>query len=254
MSTPAETYEAFMVPTLFRPWAARLIATANPQPGERVLDLACGTGIVARCVSPIVGPAGTVSGLDFSADMLAVAREAATREEVSIEWKLGRAEKLPYDQDNFDDHRTALTEIHRVLASRGRVALSVFQDIELHPFYQALDEAIRRRLGASGVQDIFALGNAGSLRSMLEEAGFHDVEIDSQSQTARFANPEGFLAGEIDVDTASIPAMQSLDTRAREELTRALQQEMEEPLRDVTRDGRVEIPFHVHIAKARKSV
>jgi SAM-dependent methyltransferase len=197
--------------------------------------------------------------------MLDVARDAASRERLSIDWRSGRAEELPYDDEQFDlvlcqfalmffsDRQAALSEMHRVLANDGRLALSVFQNIRLHPFYQTLDKAIERRLGTSGISDIFALGDAEALRSMLEEAGFREIVIESHSHTSLFPNPEGFLAGEIDVDTASIPAMQNLDANEREALTRALHDEMEEPLRSVTKNGHVEMPFHVQFAMARKS-
>lgn len=264
MSSPAETYEEFMVPVLFQPWVMRLLDAAKPQPGERVLDVACGTGVVARAVRPLVGPSSSVCGIDLSPDMLDVARKTASREGIPIEWKQGRAEELPFESETFDlalcqfalmffaDSQTSLTEMRRVLASSGRIALSVFQSIELHPFYQALDEAIARRLGTSGVRDIFSLGDTDLLMSMMVEAEYVDVTIDSQSQTAVFRNPEGFLAGEIDVDTAAIPAMGNLEASTREELIRDLKVDMEAPLREVTRNGQVELSFRVFIVAARK--
>jgi len=69
-----ELYERYLVPAMFGPWAADLVALATPQPGERVLDVACGTGVVARLVAPHVGSTGQVVGLDLHAGRLAVAR------------------------------------------------------------------------------------------------------------------------------------------------------------------------------------
>lgn len=80
MPNPAEGYESYMVPTLFGPCATNLIEAAAPRPGERVLDLGCGTGIVARQVAPCVGASGKVTGIDVSPNMLAVAKVAADRE------------------------------------------------------------------------------------------------------------------------------------------------------------------------------
>jgi ubiquinone/menaquinone biosynthesis C-methylase UbiE len=85
MSNPAETYEREMVPALFSPWVSLLLQAANPQPGERVIDVACGTGIVARQVAPRVGASGQVVGLDINPAMLAVARSAAEHDGISIE-------------------------------------------------------------------------------------------------------------------------------------------------------------------------
>jgi SAM-dependent methyltransferase len=263
-SNPAETYESYMVPTLFAPWASCLVRAASPRPGEHVLDVGCGTGIVARLIAPDVGPTGRVVGLDLNPDMLAVAHAAADRENLKIEWERGRAEELPFPDGSFGlvfsqfalmffaDRRVALTEMHRVLGDNGRVALSVWQGIERHPFYQALHEAIERRLGMSGVAEIFDLGEIDELHTLLADAGFRHVEIEPESMTARFPNPAGFLAGEIDVDTAAIPSMQHLDPRSRQEITAALGKDMATPLREVTEGDHVVIQFHAYIARARR--
>ena len=261
-ANPAETYEAYMVPPVFRPTAKRLLDVVTPAPGERVLDVGCGTGIVARRAALRVRPGGFVSGLDRSADMLAVARAAAAREGVAIDWHEGVAEALPFADDRFDlvlsqyalmffaDRAKALAEMRRVLRPSGRVGIVVMQAIDHHPFYQALDAAISRRLGLSPVAAIFSLGDENELRRLLETAGFREVTISPATIDSRFPNPDAFLAGEIDVDTAAIPAMQNLDPAGRQELTAALQADMAEPLRAATEGEVVHLPFHAHIARA----
>ncbi|MGH7185996.1 MAG: class I SAM-dependent methyltransferase [Pseudomonadota bacterium] len=102
LTNPAEGYEGYMVPTLFGPWATNLIQAADPRPGGRVLDVGCGTGIVARQVALRLGTAGTVTGVDLSSNMLAVARATAPREGVAIEWREGSAEQLPFAESSFD--------------------------------------------------------------------------------------------------------------------------------------------------------
>jgi len=205
MSNPAETYESYMVPTLFAPWASRLVQMANPQPGESILDVGCGTGIIARHVAPRVGSSGKVIGLDVNPNMLTIARAAADREDLVIEWREGRAENLPFPDNHFDlvlsqfslmfftDRPAALAEIHRVLRKGGRVYLSVFQSIDHHPFYQTLDNVIQQRLGMSGVKDIFSLGDADDLHKLLLNAGFQHIGIDQASMTARFPDPQDSL-------------------------------------------------------------
>ncbi len=184
MSNPAETYESYMVPALFAPWASRLIERARPRPGERVLDVACGTGVVARHVASIVGSEGKVVGLDASPNMLDVARAVAKQERVRVQWHEGRAESLPFPDGSFDlvmcqfalmffeDRHAALKQMHRVLTADGRLALSVWQSFDRHPFYRRLDEAIEHRAGLSGVRDIFAIGDSAELRRLVLDAGF----------------------------------------------------------------------------------
>ena len=262
MDNPAETYERYMVPVLFAPSAERLIDLARPRPEECVLDVGCGTGIAARRVAARMAAPGRVVGLDASPGMLAVARAAAAREGVAIDWREGRAEALPFADGEFDlvlcqyglmffaDPTAALTEMRRVLADGGRALVSVFQTLDRHPFYGILDRAIQRRLGASPVSDIFALGDMGELRDRAAKAGFRHVTIEPFTIEARFPDPDAFLAGEIDVDTAAIPAMQHLDGAARAELTATIRSEMAEALRGVTVDDHVVLPFHAHILRA----
>jgi ubiquinone/menaquinone biosynthesis C-methylase UbiE len=264
MDNPAETYESYMVPVLFAPSAERLIDLARLRTGERVLDVGCGTGIVARRAAPRVGTDGRVTGLDLSPGMLTVARSVALRERLSIDWREGRAEGLPFADGEFDvvlcqyalmffvDPLAALNEMRRVLADEGRAAIAVWQSLDAHPFYQLLDRAIERHLGTSSVRDIFALGDAADLLDRMAKAGFRQIEIQPLSLVGRFPDPDGFLAGEIDVDTAAIPAMQHLDAAARRSLTATIKSEMAEPLRSVTRSGHVELPFHANVVLARR--
>jgi len=102
MANPAEGYESYMVPTLFGPCARILIQAAEPKPGERVLDVGCGTGIVAREVASRLRATGAITAVDLSANMLAVARAAAAREGLAIEWREGNAEQLPFHDRAFD--------------------------------------------------------------------------------------------------------------------------------------------------------
>ena len=263
MSNPAEGYESYMVPTLFGPCATKLIDVADPRPGERVLDVGCGTGIVARQVASRVEPTGKVTGLDVSSNMLAVARATATQEGLTIELREGNAERLPFADSSFDlvlcqfalmfiAHKaTALVEMRRVVSENGRVLVSVWQDLDRHPFYQNLHKVIQQRLGMSALQDIFALGSADDLRALAMRSGFRKAEIKPFSITARFPNPEAFIAGEIEVDTASIPSMQHLDSEAREAIVRAITSDMQSPLKEVTSDNHVVIPFHGLIMTGR---
>jgi hypothetical protein len=150
----------------------------------------------------------------------------------------------------FADRAGALAEMLRVVAEDGRALVSVWQGLDRHPFYQTLHNVIQRRLGISALQDIFALGSADELRALTAGAGFKRVEIQPISMEARFPSPEEFIAGEIEVDTASIPSMQKLDGHARQAIVAAIAADMQSPLKEVTHDDHVVIEFHAHLVSA----
>jgi ubiquinone/menaquinone biosynthesis C-methylase UbiE len=260
----AVAYERFAVPAIFAPAADQLLDAAGPLAGERVLDVGTGTGIVARLAADRVGPTGRVAGLDASPAMLDVARDAANHEGCAISWYEGMAERLPFADASFDlllcqfalmffhDRPAALAEMRRVLRPGGRLTLSVFQGIERHPFYAALDRAIERQLGQSTIGTIFALGDANALSEALDQAGFSNVAIASPSVVARPGPAETFLAGEIELDAAAIPAMQSLTRAERGTLVAAIAEEMAQPLAEVTVGGEIVVPFQTHIVRASR--
>lgn len=262
MSNPAEGYESYMVPTLFGPWATILVQAADPRPGERVLDVGCGTGIVARQVVSRLRDNSAVTGLDLSQNMLAIAQAAASREGVTVDWREGSAEQLPFTDSSFEvvlsqfalmffaDKHAALAEMRRVVSEDGRVFVSVWQGLHVHPFYQTLHSVIQKRLGVSALQDIFSLGNADEVQELAHAAGFTRVEVEPMSMTARFPNPDGFLAGEIEVDTAAIPSMQHLDAQARQTIVAAIADDMKSPLEEITHDDHVVMEFHANIVRA----
>src|ERR1700694_2809189 len=101
-ASAAETIERIMVPTTFRPWAVEPLKLFTLKPGERVLDLACGTGIVARLAAEQVGAIGAVVGLDISSKMLEVAKSRSTRTGQVITWREGSAMALPFANSSFD--------------------------------------------------------------------------------------------------------------------------------------------------------
>ena len=94
----ANAYEKLFVSSLFREWAPRMVNVARVQPGQRVLDVACGTGVLAREAIVKVGRVGSVVGLDANPGMLAVASSITP----SVEWQQGITESLPYPNESFD--------------------------------------------------------------------------------------------------------------------------------------------------------
>lgn len=199
-TSPSEIYERFMVPAMFAEWSKVLLGLVTPHPGDRVLDLACGTGIVARTAAPMVQPGGEVIGLDFNAAQIATARLI----DPSIEWREGDAASLPFAHQKFDlvvcqqgfqffpDGVQAVKEIHRVLQPGGRVAISVWSSIEKCPGYPALVHALERRVGSSAASLIQMKGESTEISRLFADGGFPNVDVVTRSVDASYSSAEEF--------------------------------------------------------------
>jgi len=261
-SSPAETYDQYFVPAIFVPSTRVLLEYAAPQIGERVLDVACGTGIVARNVAPLVGPGGKVVALDISPDMLSVARAHAAPPGALIDWREGNALALPDERFDlvlcqqglqfFSDRAAALAEMRRVLALGGRVVLSVWQAFDLHAVYQALLEATARHLDASvaALAHAWSLGDAQQLHALFDSAGFRRTEISAVSIPVRFPAPERFVELTILGGATTIPAFAKLDAAARSALVERVKQETEGVMQRHREGETVAFSMFAHIAVA----
>ncbi len=178
--TPAQAYERYFVPAIFIPWS-QVALHAAPMPGERVLDLACGTGIVARTVAPLVGASGRVVAQDISPAMLSVASSLPQPPGAPIEWQEGSADAEIFPEASFDlmtcqqglqffpDRPAALAQMRRVLVPGGRLVFAVWRSIEHNPVHAAVNVSMERRLGAAAATSRgFSLGDADALRALLE--------------------------------------------------------------------------------------
>jgi SAM-dependent methyltransferase len=261
--SPAEVYERYLVPALFLPSAEDLLRRAAPGPGERVLDVACGTGAVARQVAPMVGAAGTVVGLDVSPAMLGVARSLPAPSGPAIAWREGSAVALPFPDAAFDlvlcqqglqffaDRLAAVREMRRVLAPGGRVVLSVSRGVEHQPVYAALNEAMARHLGSPAMAAPFALGDAEELRALLTEAGLRGAAVEPVVRTVRFPSPGRFVRFSVLGAAAAVPELARMDEAAREDLVAAIRGETEEALRAYVDGDELAFPMAAHVAVAR---
>ena len=212
-STPyafADRYDAVMVPVIFQPWARELIRRVTPRGGERVLDLACGTGAVAREVARCDPPPGSLTGVDYSAGMLRVAQDRASEAGIAAEWIEADAATLPFADDSFDlaycqqalqffpDRPAALRELRRVLAPGARIAFCVSRAISENPLLQAQATALEACVGAearSAVRAICGLSDAEETRSLFENAGFEAVEVTTVSLTLHHPDGRAYAAG-----------------------------------------------------------
>jgi SAM-dependent methyltransferase len=156
-----EVYETQLVPAIFGPWAPLLVAQAALRAGERVLDVACGTGVVTRLVAPKVGHTGHVVGLDLNPGMLARARSSPPPEGAAIDWREGDAGAMPFDVSTFDavfcqlgfqyfpERQRAAREMHRVLKPTGRLVALVWRALDHSPGFAALAAALERHVSAA---------------------------------------------------------------------------------------------------------
>lgn len=199
-----ERYEQALVPTIFAPWAGDLVARAVPQPDERILDVACGTGVVAREVLRVLGPGARVTGVDLNAGMLNVAR--ALDPEGAITWHEGSVQALPFPDASFTlvlcqqglqyfpDRAVALGEMRRVLVPGGRLVLSVWRAIAHSPGFQVLGQAWARHVSpGTEILPPFVLGDGEGLATELGAAGFRDVQRTTASQLLQYASLEDFV-------------------------------------------------------------
>ena len=234
-SDSADAYERYLA-VAFLPWAEDLIRLAAVTEGERVLDVACGTGIVARQVAARVGEAGRVVGLDVNGDMLRVARAASAGSRPAIEWRQGNAVDLPFQAGDFDavfceqaiaffsEPVAALAEMRRVLARGGRAIVSVCRPIRYSSAYVAMADALARHAGADAARMMrspFSPWTVDEFRRLFVAAGFGTVHVTIAVGALRYPSVAEFLRRE----AASSPLAQpiaALPAGARDELIREL--------------------------------
>jgi ubiquinone/menaquinone biosynthesis C-methylase UbiE len=201
----AEDYQRFFVPAIGAPVAQDLMGVAKLQSGERVLDVACGTGVVARLAAERVGSGGLVAGLDLNPGMLAVAR-SQTPVSMSIDWYEASAEAMPLRGGVFDvvlcqmglqfvaDKLAALREMHRVLDTQGRVHLTV--PGPKPGIFAIMSDALARHVdpeAASFTDLVFSMHDVGELRQLLRSAGFREIDVQATTKHLRLPAPSDFL-------------------------------------------------------------
>jgi ubiquinone/menaquinone biosynthesis C-methylase UbiE len=207
----AETYEHSLVPAVFASWAPLVVALADPQPGDSVLDIACGTGVVTRLAAQQVGRTGKVIGLDLNPGMLAFAASLMPSDpptSAPITWLEASATNMPLPDAAYDiaycqlglqffpDRSAAMREMHRVLVSGGRLGLMVWQGIQHTPGFGALAAALARHINSEAAAIMrapFALAEAEQLHALISAGGFRDITIQSVAGAVRFPSVARFV-------------------------------------------------------------
>jgi SAM-dependent methyltransferase len=204
----ARIYEEKFVPALFKPWSPRVIAAADVGVGHKVLDIACGSGVVTRDIAALTGSQHVPVGLDISPGMLTVARSL----DVSIDWRCGDACELPFADDSFDrvvcqfglmffsDRIKALAEMLRVLRPGGRLAVAVWNSLLHNPGFDDLVEVLARLAGAdaaAALQAPFCLGDRNELETLAVQAGVRQLDLQTLTGEASFSDMFDFVDVEL---------------------------------------------------------
>jgi SAM-dependent methyltransferase len=252
----AEVYESCFVPAIFGAWASPVADAAAIRRGNKVLDVGCGTGVLAREVHRRVGSEGQAIGIDLNEGMLAV----AARTEPKIEWRLGDAALLPFEDASFDavvsqfalmyfpDRVASLREMWRTLAPGGRLAIAVWAAIDNARGYQILvDIAVRQcgRAAADVLAAPFVLGNQDELGKLFVDSGISGAEVRLYEGSIRFPSVKEFIR--IEVKGSPLANMLSDD------MMQTLAVESENALVEfVVPSGEIVMPMDAHIVTASK--
>lgn len=204
----AELYEERFVPALFAHWVDPVLDAAEVHAGQDVLDVACGTGIVARGAARRVGPTGSVTGVDVNPAMLEVAARVAPH----LTWRESDAASLPYSEETFDvvlcqaaamffpDVTAALREMGRVARPGGTVAVQVFDRREAQPAYGPWIEMVAQHAGEDALQMLgtyWVHGDRELMRERCEAAGLSVTAVHEHQRPASFPSVEAMVLTEV---------------------------------------------------------
>lgn len=255
---PAELYEKNKVPKTFYPLALLFLDHIPIKKGDAVLDVACGTGIVARVISEQLDHQGNIIGVDIDQDMIDFAKRNTQHD--SISWHVGNANAMPFLENNsfdwavcqqgfqfFSDQTGALNEIHRVLKPNGGLAMAIWRSIskESNPYYWVIAEAHRKYVSDKAAEKFtnpapIYQGNENDLYILMQNAGFHSIHIENIQVMRKRASLEECVVEEDYAD---------LDPDTRKAVVAYIRKELE-PFR--TEEGSA-FPYGAHLVIGHKS-
>lgn len=252
----AKVYEQFFVPALFAEWAPRVLDALSVESGDRILDVACGTGVVARHARNR-HPSATVVGLDPNLGMLTVAHERCPE----VTWTQGVAEDIPFPDQSFDrvacqfglmffsDRDAAIREMLRVTKPGGKLAFVVWASLEDTPGYSDVTRLLHDVIGdeaANAMRAPFCLGDVEKLGSIFDSAGATNREIQTVTGKARFESLDQWMYTDIRGWTLA-------DMIDDDQFERLREQGRERLAKFVLPDGTVEFDAPAHLVTVTKA-
>jgi ubiquinone/menaquinone biosynthesis C-methylase UbiE len=257
-TTFTEIYERVLVGPLFRPFAEQLVSRVAPNRGDRVIDVACGTGIVARVARERLGPQARIVGVDVAPAMLAVARSV----DPTIEWREGNAIALPVNgAEDFTvltchqglqfmpDKPAAIREMRRVLAPGGRLAIATWRSLEDIPGVVELNAVAERHVGPI-IDSRHSFGDANGLRSLLVDAGFSDANVATIAHDVQFADGALFARLNAMAVIGMSEKGKAMSESERGELAGRIAGESQDVIAKATKNGVFVLPLTTNIATA----
>ena len=249
----ARIYEEFYLPALFEEWSPLVVEAAQIQKGDRVIDVACGTGALAIAVSEYLGPEGSTVGIDINDGMLSIARSKSS----TVEWIKAPAEALPFNDDQFncvvsqfglmyfENKEGAIREMVRVLQQDGLLAVVVWDTLGNNPGLAAEEHLWQQVFGGEVDETPYRLGDKGALEKLFKSSGVNDIQITTHKGTAHYDSIENWIhtgaKGWTEDDALSDDQLKLLLKTAEQELAR---------FRTVR--GTVIFPTSAHIITAKK--
>jgi ubiquinone/menaquinone biosynthesis C-methylase UbiE len=245
----ADTYDSYLVPAIFEPWSRELIKRAQVWKGDRVLDVATGTGVVA---CRIAGTGAKVTGLDVDASRLALARQRASDEGVSVTWIEGSADALPIRQPSFElvtcqqglqfisDRAAAVREMRRVIVPGGRAVIACWLPIDQQGPFAVIDDIAAKHTGKRHVHP-FSFGDEVALNKLLVDAKFFAIAIEIVTRQVRLPDPARFAT----------MALTTISGEPVESLTAAIADGVDALAPFVVDDGVLQFPMKSLLAVAR---
>jgi len=257
-TTFTEIYERVLVGPLFRPFAEQLVARIAPVRGDSVIDVACGTGIVARVARERLGSEARIVGVDVAPAMLAVAR----RVDPTIDWRQGNAVSLPVGTDELftvltchqglqfvADKPAAIREMRRVLAPGGRVAIGTWRPLEDLPAMRDLNAVAERHVGQI-IDSRHSFGDGNALNTLLVKAGFSRVSVNTHAYDVQFGDGALFARLNAMAVIGMSEKGKAMSEAERGELAGQIAAESQDVIAKATKNGSLVLPLAANIATA----